>query len=83
MWGWFFWQGLETMRLGAQGPGPRAASSGNIPSSVVIPGQMRSICVTDSVGSDFGTSRVNTDTGAPWDCSVGQGHPHKTQGLGP
>lgn len=61
----------------------RAASSENIPSNAVIPGKMGSIFVTDSEGSDFGTSRVNTDTTVSWDYSVGQGHLHNIQGFGP
>lgn len=60
----------------------RAASSEEIPSNAVIPGKKLLICVTDSVGPDFGTSRVNTDSGVSWDYSVGQGHLHKIQGFG-
>lgn len=59
-----------------------AASNEDIPSNAVIPGKTQSICVTDFVGPDFGTSRVNTDTSVSWDYSVGHGHLHKIQGFG-
>lgn len=59
------------------------ASSENIPSNAVIPGKTGSIFVTDSEGSDFGTSRVNSDTAVSWDHSAGQGHLHTIQGFGP
>lgn len=82
MWGWFFWQGLETIRAGSSG-----ARSTEQPAVKTFPAMLSSLekhnrFVLQTVGPDFGTSRVNTDTGVSWDYSVGHGHLHKIQGFG-
>lgn len=84
MWGWIFWQGLETIRAGKPSGARSTGQPGVKRSPAVLPSpEKQDRFPSDSVGPDLGSSRVNTDPSVPWDCSLGQGDLPKTQGFGP